>query len=141
MNFIENGITFPHITSSIWNMRRQWRSQYNGVCKKFKISVWKLNTNYRANRTNTLYTTTNCLQTGKYFKTIKYFLMREKTFVALKQKIFFLIDWKQCLLSAESDKSMFTQSPDKHCILLTKHRNISLSLLFNFNPININQEE
>ena len=39
-------------------------------------SLQKLNTNYRANITNTLYTTTNCLQTGKYFKTIKYFVPR-----------------------------------------------------------------
>ena len=133
MNFIENGITFPHITSSIWNMRRRWRSQYNGVCKKFQISVWKLNTNYRANRTNTLYTTTNCLQTGKYFKTIKYLLTRYyvKDFCFLKQKIFSFI--VTCLLSAESDKSMFAQSPDKHCILLTKHGNILFSLfLFSY---------
>ena len=50
------------------------------------------------------------------------------------------MDWNQCLLSAESDKSMFVQSPDKHCILLTKHRNILLSLLFNFNAINLKQE-
>ena len=67
-----------------WNLELQFVKSFKCWCKK-KLNT---NTNYRANRDNTLYTTTNCLQTGKYFKTIKYFLTGQNIFVSLKQKIF-----------------------------------------------------